>query len=484
MRKIYKKLSILVFLIGLVSTAYGNNTVTIYSLPTNTNEGEYTVKITLWKSYSYKEINTNEYKATSKLGRGFCITLEDIKSVAKIAIKIEGARNFYLADYCVMPRDSIRIHFGSSEAKESIGFSGKGAQGFKCKWSVDSSSRFIYLKAKGDSSIRVLPSEKGRWALEKRLKRSSFFLKTRLEELDNFRHLLSKEVYDLMYTDIVGSSYAGRYLEIQEFLMDISIPIEQKRDIQGILPQPLQHTIPEQLLGMSKNYIGYLYRKSQLELALSGDDRNSILSFYNKVKGDYSGLMRELVLLHFLMFNQKGEISNDYEYCLADMLTFVKNDANRLIIYNQLQAVSKKSDVYPFELKDVNGKIVRPSDFKGKVILLDFWFNGCAGCIKIASIIDKVLYPLYKNKDVAFVSVNINSKREAWLNGLSSGKYTSKQSTNVNVGELGIKHPFLTHYTIWACPRLILVGKDGKIYSSTPPMDEAGLIKMLNLALE
>ena len=110
-----------------------------------------------------------------------------------------------------------------------------------------------------------------------------------------------------------------------------------------------------------------------------------------------------------------------------------------------------------FTLKDMHGKNVRLSDFKGKVILLNFWATWCGPCkTEIPAFVQ--LYDQYK--DQGFVVLGVSTDDEPEL--LRQYAASMKMNYPVLVGR--DKEELLDAWgPIYAIPTTFFVGRDGSI---------------------
>ncbi|MDR6546484.1 thiol-disulfide isomerase/thioredoxin [Chryseobacterium rhizosphaerae] len=127
--------------------------------------------------------------------------------------------------------------------------------------------------------------------------------------------------------------------------------------------------------------------------------------------------------------------------------------------------LQKGMQFYPFSLPDTTGKIHHLADFKGKVIILDFWFNGCGGCRQLAPIMEE-LEKEYVGKEIQFISISIDSKKSLWLNGI--GKYCSKSSMQLFTEGLETKHPLVKFLNPGGYPFLVAIDKNGNLIGPPP----------------
>lgn len=127
---------------------------------------------------------------------------------------------------------------------------------------------------------------------------------------------------------------------------------------------------------------------------------------------------------------------------------------------NKLTATAVGQKFTDFELKNLEGKAVKLSDYagKGKVVLVDFWASWCGPCRQEMPNVVKV-YNQYKDKGFEIVGVSLDQTEEAWKKGIA---------------DLGITWPQMSDLKYWQCeaaaiygvnaiPHTVLIDKDGTI---------------------
>ena len=111
-----------------------------------------------------------------------------------------------------------------------------------------------------------------------------------------------------------------------------------------------------------------------------------------------------------------------------------------------------------FTLKDVNDKEVRLADYKGKVVLLDFWATWCVPCkIEIPIFID--LYNRYKSQGFEVVSIVL-------LDRFANAKpYAAKMQMNYPVLDGDPQQDKIddAYGPLFGLPMSFLIGRDGRL---------------------
>ncbi|WP_291145982.1 TlpA disulfide reductase family protein [Flavobacterium sp. UBA7680] len=117
-----------------------------------------------------------------------------------------------------------------------------------------------------------------------------------------------------------------------------------------------------------------------------------------------------------------------------------------------------------FALKNMDGKEVKLSDYRGKVVVLDFWATWCGPC-KASFPKMQDLVTQYKDKDVAFLFINTweNKKEDEVLKNVTN--YITEKKYDFNV-VFDSKSEVVANYKIKGIPTSILIGKDGNILFS------------------
>ena len=110
-----------------------------------------------------------------------------------------------------------------------------------------------------------------------------------------------------------------------------------------------------------------------------------------------------------------------------------------------------------FSLTDIAGNPLNLSDYKGKVVLLDFWATWCEPCRsevpKLTSLVQR-----YHQQDLAVIGVSLDDNAE------SVRRFAGEYKLNYPIA-LGKEEVYQAYGGIFSLPTAFLIGRDGRIYA-------------------
>ncbi len=171
--------------------------------------------------------------------------------------------------------------------------------------------------------------------------------------------------------------------------------------------------------------------------------------------------------------------------CFKDFVNEVKYEGNEHyhdgveLVWNKWVSIMPGAEAPDIVGKDIEGNVVKLSDFKGKVVYIDVWATWCGPCRQQIPFLKEV-EKQYHGKDVVFMSVSTDNDKKKWE------QFVEKESlTGVQIHQVGgWQSEICKKYNISGIPRFMLVDKEGKIVTTSAIRPSQGISSTLNELLE
>ena len=152
---------------------------------------------------------------------------------------------------------------------------------------------------------------------------------------------------------------------------------------------------------------------------------------------------------------------------LADNAAKLEGSAKRLnLIGNEIEIEGETLDGEQFNIED----------WRGKVVLVDYWATWCGPCIQELPNV-KENYEKYHDKGFEIVGISLDNDAEQLEEFVKDREITWTTLFNRDEPEKqGWEHPLATQYGVMSIPTVILLDKEGKVVSLNARGEELGTL--------
>ncbi len=192
--------------------------------------------------------------------------------------------------------------------------------------------------------------------------------------------------------------------------------------------------------------------------------------FTNSKVREYLKKQRLIEQLQFGEFWKLGDVCNNF---LKTSTTPIYGQEVQYIL-NEKMKLAPGNDAPVFTYNDIKGKTYSLTDFKGKLVYIDFWATWCGPCRTEIPYQCK-LERDYQGKKVVFVKISLDDNMDAWRKMVNEKKLGgihlhAEGAWNSNVAK---------NYQIKGIPTYLLIDANGKIINPSAPRPSSDEIRKL-----
>jgi len=178
--------------------------------------------------------------------------------------------------------------------------------------------------------------------------------------------------------------------------------------------------------------------------------------------------LRDWYIIKSIMDGFQFYSFNDAEAVYKDFMPKIKVPAyadTLAIVYKNAKILKPGNMAPDFTLTGVDGKPVSLKNLNGNAVFIDFWGVGCGPCMYDIKNTVPQLHEKYKDKNIVFVNICVDSHEAEWKNSL---KETGLSGTNL-IAEGWTRNPVCKQYGITAIPHYMVIDANGKIVDNNSP---------------
>ncbi len=210
-----------------------------------------------------------------------------------------------------------------------------------------------------------------------------------------------------------------------------------------------------------RNYTNYYAQEAGLKEGDRAYFKNSYAIINQKLKGQaktiaQAHILKQSIQVGYLKYTD--EMLQDFR--ANNTLPELNDYFTKLYDKNKEFAIG--SHAPDFQLKDVNGATVALSDFKGKIVYLNFWSTDCGLCMVEMPHMQQLTVTL-KDKNVVILNIGLDENEANWRKIVSSRKLQG-----VQLYLKGMDSELVKRYNLKDIPAYFLIDESGDFISLKP----------------
>jgi thiol-disulfide isomerase/thioredoxin len=150
----------------------------------------------------------------------------------------------------------------------------------------------------------------------------------------------------------------------------------------------------------------------------------------------------------------RNRVPSDLREPLDTLLLRHRDSADEAKQHAQTVAVLRQRPPADWTVEDLNGQPQRASDYRGRVVVLDFWFAACGPCLRAVPTLARLRQELPAN-DVMILGCNVDDHLD---------------DARRLVERAGVEYPTLQardlaqEYGVSSYPTFVILGRDGRVH--------------------